>query len=63
MNRKKVVKAPSVSLVIRNLLYLKSISFSLWISSVNVIKSAGNCELVIFTEEIRNGKLHFLGSE
>ena len=37
--------------------------FPLRISSVNVTKSAGNCGLVTFTEEILNGKLHFLGSD
>ena len=31
-------------------------------SSVNVTKSAGNCRLIIFTEEILNGKFHFLSS-
>ena len=36
----------------------KKWSFSLSISSVNVTKSAG--ALVTFTEEILNGKLHFL---
>ena len=40
----------------------KKWSFQLQISSVNVAKSAGNCGLVIFTEEICNGKLHFLCS-
>ena len=38
----------------------KNLSFSLRISSVNVTKFAGNCDLVTFTEEILNGKLHFL---
>ena len=37
-------------------------SFLLRISSVNVTKSAGNCDLVTFTEDILNGKLHFLCS-
>ena len=37
----------------------KNWSFSLRISSVNVTKSAGNCGLVTFTEEILNEKLHF----
>ena len=37
-------------------------SFQLRISSVNVIKSAENL-LKKFTEEILNGKLHFLYSE
>ena len=40
----------------------KKLSFPLWISSVNVIKSAGTADLVTFTEEILNGKLHFLCS-
>ena len=40
----------------------KKWSFPLRISSINVTKSAGNCELVIFTEEILNGKLGFLCS-
>ena len=35
----------------------KNWSFLLWISSVNMNKSAGN-----FPEEILNGKLHFLCS-
>ena len=38
----------------------KKWSFLLSISSVNVTKYAGNCGLVTFTEEILNGKLHFL---
>ena len=37
-------------------------SFPLRISSVNVTKSAENCGLVTLTEEILNGKLHFLCS-
>ena len=37
-------------------------SFPLRISSVNVTKSPENCDLVIFTEEILNGKLHFVCS-
>ena len=40
----------------------KKWSFSLRISSVNVIKSAVYCELVTFTEEIINEPLHFLCS-
>ena len=42
-------------------LYKKGI-FPLRISSVNVTKSAVTCGLTIFTEEIRNGKLHFYAS-
>ena len=41
----------------------KNESFPLRIYSVNVTKSARNCGLVTFTEEILNGKLHFLCSE
>ena len=41
----------------------KNWSFLLGISSVNVAKSPGNCGLVTFTEEILNGKLHFLWSD
>ena len=37
----------------------KKWSFPLRISSVNATKSAGNWDLVTFTEEIHNGKLHF----
>ena len=40
----------------------QKMNFLLRISSVNVITSAGNCGLVTFTEEILNGKLHFLCS-
>ena len=40
----------------------KNESFSLRISSVNVIRSA-NYGLVTFTEEILNEKLHFLCSD
>ena len=40
----------------------KKWSFPLSISSENVTKSAGNCWFVTFTEEILNGKLHFLCS-
>ena len=40
----------------------KKWSFPLRISSVNMTKSTGNCGLVTFTEEILNGKLHFLCS-
>ena len=42
--------------------YTKKWTFPLRISSVNVTKSAGNYDLVIFTKEILNGKLHFLSS-
>ena len=38
-------------------------SFPLRISSLNMTKSTGNCGLGQFTEEILNGKLHFLCSE
>ena len=41
----------------------KKRSFPLRISSVNVIKSAEPADLVTFTEEILNEKLHFLCSE
>ena len=41
----------------------KKRSFPFRISSENVIKSAGNYGFVTFTEEILNGKLHFLCSE
>ena len=41
----------------------KNWSFPLRISSVNVTKSAVPADLVTFTEEILNGKLHFLCSE
>ena len=41
----------------------KKWGFPLSISSLNVTKSAGNCDLVTFTEEILNGKLHFLCSD
>ena len=40
----------------------KKLSSPLRISSVNVTKSAGTADLVIFTEEILHGKLHFLCS-
>ena len=42
----------------------KKSSFPSSISSVNIIKSARNCrfDLVIFTEDIFNEKLHFLRS-
>ena len=38
------------------------IKFSIKDFSVNVIKSQFSADLVIFTEEILNGKLHFLCS-
>ena len=38
----------------------KKKSFLLKISSVNVTKSSVSCDLVTFTEDILNGKLHFL---
>ena len=41
----------------------KKWSFPLRVSSVNVTNSAVYCDLVTITEEIRNGKLHFLCSE
>ena len=41
----------------------KKWSFPLRILSVNVTKSAVSCGLVTVTEEILNGKLHFLCSE
>ena len=41
----------------------KKWSFPLRASSVNVTNSAVYCDLVTITEEIRNGKLHFLCSE
>ena len=41
----------------------KKRSFPLRIFSVNATKSTGNANLVTFTEEILNGKLHFLCSE
>ena len=41
----------------------QNMKFSFKGSSVNVIKSAGNWDLVTFTEEILNGKLHFLCSD
>ena len=37
----------------------KKWSFPLRISSVNVTKSAETADLVTFTEEILNGKLHY----
>ena len=40
----------------------KKKSFLLKISSVNVTKSSVSCDLVTFTEDILNGKLHFLWS-
>ena len=40
----------------------KKWSFPLRISSVNVTQSAVSCNLVTFTEEILNGKFHFLCS-
>ena len=40
----------------------KKWSFPLRISSINLTKSAGNCDLVTFTEEILHGKFHFLCS-
>ena len=40
----------------------KKWSVPLMISSVNVTKSAVSADLVTFTEEILNGKLHFLCS-
>ena len=40
----------------------KKWGFPLSISSVNVTKSAGSCRLVTFTNEILNGKHHFLCS-
>ena len=36
--------------------------FEVRISSVNVTKSAVSCDLVTFTEDILNGKLHFVCS-
>ena len=42
--------------------YTKKWSCLLRISSVNVTKSAENCGLVTFTEEMLTGKLHFLCS-
>ena len=36
--------------------------FSIKVSSVNVNESSGNCDLVTFTEEVLNGKHHFLRS-
>ena len=41
----------------------KKWSFPFWTSSINVTKSAVPVDLVTFTEEIGNGKLHFLCSE
>ena len=41
----------------------KKLCFPLWISSLNVTKSAGNCRLVTFTKELLNGKLPFLCTE
>ena len=41
----------------------KKWSFPLRIFLLNVTKSAGNCGLATFTEEILNRKLHFLCSE
>ena len=40
----------------------KKRKFSLRISSANVTKST-DADLAIFTEEIHNGKIHFLCSE
>ena len=45
----------------KSALYKKR-SFPLRISSVNVTKSAGNWDLVTFTEEILSGILYFLCS-
>ena len=41
----------------------KKWSFPFWTSSINVTKSAVPVDLATFTEEIGNGKLHFLCSE
>ena len=41
----------------------KKRTFPLRISSANVIKSVGNADLVTFTEERLNGRLHFLCSD
>ena len=40
----------------------QKLSFPLRISSVKVTKSAGFVDLVTFTEEILNGKFHFMCS-
>ena len=40
---------------------IKKLSFP--IRTANVVKSAENADFVTFTEDIRNGKLHFLCSE
>ena len=37
----------------------QKMGFPLGVSSVNVTKSAVSCDLVTFTAEIFNGKLHF----
>ena len=42
--------------------WIKDFFLPLRISSVNVTKSSGNCGLVILTQEILNGKFHFLCS-
>ena len=43
--------------IISTVITAQKMMFSLRVSSVNVTKSAA--DLVIFTEEILNGKLHF----
>ena len=40
----------------------QKMKFSNRISSINVTKSSGHCNLVTFAKEILNGKLHFLCS-
>ena len=46
----------------RRLHYTKKLSFPLRTSSVNVTKSEGTVDLVTFTEEMLNRKVHFLCS-
>ena len=57
-----VISSLLVGWIINELLH-KNLSFPLRISSVNMTKSAVFCDLVTFTEEILNGKLHLLCNE
>ena len=57
-----VISSLLVGWIINELLH-KNLSFPLRISSVNMTKSTVFCDLVTFTEEILNGKLHLLCNE
>ena len=55
-------KSEDSNITIHSLSLHKKWSLPLRIFSVNVTKSAGNCDLVTFTEETLNGKLLFFFS-